>query len=63
MTTTIASKVPFADLCKVCETIGSPIKNEKKKKILAKFISTWRDFHAKVYKGLPTVSLNYELLS
>lgn len=57
MDKTVASKVPFHDLCRLCEKICSKDGQQNKEKVLASFIERWRGFHAKLHEGNPkTVS-------
>ncbi|KAG1700928.1 DNA ligase 4 [Nymphon striatum] len=49
MAKTVASNVPFSDLCRVCEKICNKQGKEKKIKSLKLFIDTWRNFHDKLH--------------
>lgn len=46
---TVASKVPFFELCGLLERIAKRSGNEEKRKILRSFIDKWRDFHDKIH--------------
>ncbi|CAM1297752.1 LIG4 (predicted) [Pycnogonum litorale] len=45
----VASKVPFGDLCRLCEKISNKQGKENKAKALADFVQRWRDFHQKLH--------------
>lgn len=47
---TVASKVPFSDLCYLCERISNKQGKQKKMKVLSSFIQQWREFHDKLHK-------------
>lgn len=48
---TVASEVPFSELCGLLEKISKTQGNDKKKKILKDFIDKWREYHDKLHKG------------
>lgn len=45
----VADKVPFRDLCKLCEKISNKQNKNEKRKLLADFINHWREFHGKLH--------------
>lgn len=45
----VATQVPFYDLCSLLEKIADTSGTEKKKKILATFVSSWREAHGKLH--------------
>ncbi|KAH6934390.1 hypothetical protein HPB50_024031 [Hyalomma asiaticum] len=47
--TTVAHKVPFGDLCKLCDKISGKQDRVDKRNLLEKFISYWREFHDKLH--------------
>lgn len=47
--TTVAQKVPFGDLCKLCDKISGKQDRVEKRKLLEKFITYWREFHDKLH--------------
>uniref|UniRef100_A0A914W548 DNA ligase IV n=1 Tax=Plectus sambesii TaxID=2011161 RepID=A0A914W548_9BILA len=51
---TVASKVPFRDLCLVLEKISKTRKAERRDEILLNFITKWRQAHALLHKSLKT---------
>ena len=51
----VASQVPFYDLCSLLEKIAVTSGTEKKKKILATFVGSWRDAHVKLHGASKTV--------
>lgn len=51
----VASQVPFYDLCSLLEKIAVTSGTEKKKKILATFVSSWREAHGKLHGASKTV--------
>ena len=53
----VASQVPFYDLCSLLEKIALTTGTEKKKKILATFVSSWRETHGKLHGASKTVTL------
>lgn len=48
---TVASEVPFSELCGLLEKISKTQGNDKKKRILKDFIDKWREYHDKLHKG------------
>lgn len=53
---TVASKVPFSELCSTLEHINNARGMESKRKKLKEFVDKWRSFHNKVHKDKsPTV--------
>lgn len=54
----VASQVPFYDLCSLLEKIALTTGTEKKKKILATFVSSWRETHGKLHGASKTVTLS-----
>lgn len=52
--TTVADKVPFGDLCKLCEKICGKQGRNEKRDLLEKFIAYWREFHNKFHAGNET---------
>lgn len=48
---TVASEVPFSELCGLLEKISKTQGNDKKKRILKDFIDKWREYHDKIHKG------------
>lgn len=49
-TVTVASKVPFAELCGLLEKVSKTQGNDKKKRILKDFIEKWRESHNTLHK-------------
>ncbi|KAH8039284.1 hypothetical protein HPB51_005530 [Rhipicephalus microplus] len=47
--TTVAQKVPFGDLCKLCDKISGKQDRVEKRKLLERFITYWREFHDKLH--------------
>lgn len=47
--TTVADKVPFQELTGLLERISQKRGTDEKKKLMKKFIETWRDFHDKIH--------------
>ncbi|KAH7960734.1 hypothetical protein HPB49_022607 [Dermacentor silvarum] len=47
--TTVAQKVPFGDLCKLCDKISGKQDRSDKRNLLEKFIAYWREFHDKLH--------------
>ncbi|CAN7940810.1 unnamed protein product [Ixodes hexagonus] len=47
----VADKVPFGDLCKLCEKVSSEPDRAKKRRLLSDYVSYWRQFHAKLHAG------------
>ncbi|XP_065310900.1 DNA ligase 4 [Dermacentor albipictus] len=47
--TTVAQKVPFGDLCKLCDKISGKQDRGDKRNLLEKFIAYWREFHDKLH--------------
>ncbi|KAG0420103.1 hypothetical protein HPB47_003677 [Ixodes persulcatus] len=41
--TTVADKVPFGDLCKLCEKVSGQPDRAKKRRLLSDYIAYWRD--------------------
>ena len=55
---TVASQVPFAELCGLLERLQKTTGNEKKKKVLKDFIEKWRQYHETLHKpSSDTVSM------
>ena len=50
MMASVASKVPFFQLCNILERIQKKSGNDNKKKLLKEFVDEWRSFHAKIHK-------------
>lgn len=48
-TVTVASKVPFAELCGLLEKVSKTQGNDKKKRILKDFIEKWRESHSTLH--------------
>lgn len=48
---TVADKVPFGDLCKLCEKVSSEPDRAKKRRLLSDYIAYWRQFHARLHAG------------
>ncbi|XP_077509630.1 DNA ligase 4 [Amblyomma americanum] len=48
---TVAHKVPFGDLCRLCEKICGKQDRSEKRNLLEKFVAYWRGFHAKLHVG------------
>lgn len=46
---TVAHKVPFGDLCKLCERIANKCDKAEKSRLLSDYIAYWRSFHAKLH--------------
>lgn len=46
----VPAQVPFYDLCCLMEKIANTSGTEKKKKVLSKFVGSWREAHAKLHK-------------
>lgn len=46
---TVASKVPFAELCGLLEKVAKTQGNDKKKRVLKDFIDKWRESHATLH--------------
>ena len=53
---TVASKVPFYQLCTILDKINKRTGAEKKK-IMQGFIKDWRNFHSKIHESAATVRL------
>ena len=53
---TVASQVPFHDICSLLEKIHSNKGTDKKKGILKSFIGSWRETHNKIHGDAKTVS-------
>uniref|UniRef100_A0A8C5LLV9 DNA ligase n=1 Tax=Leptobrachium leishanense TaxID=445787 RepID=A0A8C5LLV9_9ANUR len=53
LSTTVASKVPFDDLCSVLEKIQKSKKRADKSKVFEKFVGSWREFHGALHKDNP----------
>ncbi|XP_053563764.1 DNA ligase 4 [Bombina bombina] len=47
---TVASKVPFADLCCTLEKIQKSKNRQEKAKIFKQFVDSWRNFHEALHK-------------
>ncbi|PFX16725.1 DNA ligase 4 [Stylophora pistillata] len=45
----VATQVPFYDVCALLEKIAGTTGTEKKKRILASFVKSWREAHAKLH--------------
>ncbi|XP_064490399.1 DNA ligase 4-like [Ornithodoros turicata] len=50
---TVADKVPFRDLCKLCEKISNKQNKNEKRKLLVDFINHWREFHDHLHVNDP----------
>ncbi|KAM3935052.1 DNA ligase 4 [Leptodactylus fuscus] len=55
-TKTVASQVPFADLCSTLERIQKCKNKAEKAKILKQFVDSWRRFHDAIHKSEPTTT-------
>ncbi|KAG9492228.1 hypothetical protein GDO78_000637 [Eleutherodactylus coqui] len=53
---TVASQVPFADLCSTLERIQKCKKRPEKANILKQFVESWRKFHDDLHKSEPTTT-------
>jgi hypothetical protein len=53
---TVASQVPFHDICSLLEKIHNTKGTDKKKSILKSFIGSWRETHMKIHEDSKTVS-------
>ena len=51
--TTVAEKVPFHELSGLLERISQKSGTDEKKKLMRKFIETWREFHSKIHSDEP----------
>lgn len=51
---TVAHKVPFGDLCKLCDRISGKQDKSDKQGLLGKFVTYWREFHNKLHAGSGT---------
>lgn len=51
---TVAHKVPFGDLCKLCDRISGKQDKSDKQGLLGKFVAYWREFHNKHHAGSST---------
>lgn len=47
---TVASLVPFAELCGLLEKISKTQGNDKKKRVLKDFVDRWRNLHDDLHK-------------
>jgi alpha-L-arabinofuranosidase len=59
---TVASEVPFSELCGLLEKISKTQGNDKKKRILKDFIDKWREYHDKLHKGKKDLVCRYQLV-
>lgn len=50
---TVASKVPFYQLCHLLDDISKRSGTDAKKQLLRGFVEEWRDFHLKLHKDDP----------
>lgn len=48
---TVASKVPFYQLCSLLDKLNNLSGNDAKKTLLGKFIEEWREFHSRLHRG------------
>jgi hypothetical protein len=53
MESTIASKIPFKDLCSLCEKISNSVQKKKKGEYLKKYVSYFRDYAKKMKQQSP----------
>ena len=52
----VASQVPFADICVLLEKIAKTQGTDKKKKVLRTFVESWREAHKSLHGGGGDVS-------
>ena len=46
---TVASKVPFFQLCSLLDKLNNMSGTDAKKTLLGKFIDEWREFHLRIH--------------
>ena len=60
--TTVASKVPFYQLCVLLDKISNKAGTDAKKELLGEFVEEWRIFHKKLHEDKTEPVVFYEFL-